>query len=405
MKPRHSILCVLLVLASSWASLPAAPAAAATTAEADWAAFQKALQPAPAAKNIDFAGRMRWGMKFVQDVLTTGQNFYDQHPDDPRRWDCVMQMLKQFGSWTGGIDGREDGKQAANAVFDEASRARWAVKLQALRLAGIAAPDISATNRLLLEQETLVTLRTAAAKAAPADRAAALAAVKAEVDRLAAKYPDEPLMGSLASGYIKSMERAGATADEIQAQWAAFAAYPGTALAKAAPAGAVEAAARRQLGEKAKKPIELAFTAVDGRKVDLRDLRGKVVLVEFWATWCAPCKEEIPNLNKIYGAYHDKGFEIVGITLENARLADTDTADEKALKLAKARQVLVDFTTKQEMPWPQQFDGKYRQNDLAVEFLINSIPAMFLLDRDGRIITTSARGPQLEAAVKKALER
>jgi thiol-disulfide isomerase/thioredoxin len=249
----------------------------------------------------------------------------------------------------------------------------------------------------------LVGLRNVAAQAAPNERVAALAAVKAEVDRLAAKYPDEPLMGSLASGYIKSMERAGATREETQAQWAAFAAYPGTALAKAAPAGAREAAARQQLGERAKRPIELAFTAVDGRKVDLRELRGKVVLVEFWATWCAPCKEEIPNIKKLYAAYHAKGFEVVGITLENARLADADTPVEREQKLAKARQVLVDFTAKQEMPWPQYFDGKYRQNTIAVDYLVNAIPAMFLIGKDGRIITTHARGPQLEAAVTAAL--
>lgn len=372
-------------------------------ADLDWAAFQKAMQPPPSAKDTDFSGRIRWGMMFVQGILTTGQNFYDRHPTDPRRWECVTQMVKQFGSWTGGINGREDGKKAANAVFNEAARAQWAIKLQALRVAGIAAPDISETNRLILEQETLVGLRTVAAKAAPTERVAALAAVKAEVDRLAAKYPNEPLMGSLASGYIKSMERAGATREEIQAQWAAFAAYPGTALANAAPAGAREAAARQQLGDRSKLPIELAFTAVDGRKVDLRDLRGKVVLVEFWATWCAPCKEEIPNIKKIYAAYHGKGFEVVGITLENARLADADTAVEREQKLAKARQVLIDFTTKHEMPWPQYFDGKYRQNAIAVDYLINAIPAMLLIGKDGRIIRTQARGPQLEAAVAAAL--
>jgi hypothetical protein len=65
--------------------------------------------------------------------------------------------------------------------------------------------------------------------------------------------------------------------------------------------------------------------------------------------------------------------------------------------------VLVDFTAKQEMPWPQYFDGKYRQNKIAVDYLINSIPAMFLIGKDGRIITMHARGPQLEAAVTAAL--
>ena len=400
---RLSLLLSLLAFVSPcvFAAEPAGKAAAA--ADSDWAAFQQAMQPPPSPKDTDYAGRIRWGMMFVQGILTTGQNFYDRHPADPRRWDCVMQMVKQFGSWTGGINSREDGKKAANAVFNEAARAQWAIKLQALSVAGITAPDISATNRLSLEQVTLVGLRNVAAKAAPSERVAALAAVKAEVDRLAAKYPDEPLMGSLASGYIKSMERAGATREETQAQWAAFAAYPGTALANAAPAGAREAAARQQLGDRAKRPIELAFTAVDGRKIDLRDLRGKVVLVEFWATWCAPCKEEIPNIKKLYAAYHGKGFEVVGIALENARLADADTVVEREQKLAKARQTLVDFTAKNEMPWPQYFDGKYRQNAIALDYLINTIPAMFLIGKDGRIITTHVRGPQLEAAVTAAL--
>jgi thiol-disulfide isomerase/thioredoxin len=400
---RLSLQLSLLALVSPYVLAAEPTGKAEAASDPDWASFQQAMQPAPSPKDADYAGRIRWGMMFVQGILTTGQNFYDRHPTDPRRWDCVMQMVKQFGSWTGGINGREDGKKAANAVFNEAARAQWAIKLQALSVAGIAALDISETNRLILEQETLVGLRNVAAKAAPSERVAALAAVKAEVDRLAAKYPDEPLMGSLASGYIKSMERAGATHEETQAQWAAFAAYPGTALANAAPAGAREAAARQQLSDRAKRPIELAFTAVDGRKVDLRDLRGKVVLVEFWATWCAPCKEEIPNIKKLYAAYNGKGFEVVGITLENARLADADTMIEREQKLAKARQTLVDFTAKHEMPWPQYFDGKYRQNTIALDYLINSIPAMFLIGKDGRIITTHVRGPQLEAAVTAAL--
>jgi len=125
--------------------------------------------------------------------------------------------------------------------------------------------------------------------------------------------------------------------------------------------------------------------------------------VEFWATWCAPCKEEIPNIKKIYAAYHGKGFEVVGISLENAGLTDADTAVEREKKLAKARQVLVGFTAKNEMPWPQYFDGKYRQNAIAVDYLINAIPAMLLIGKDGRIIRTQARGPQLEAAVAAAL--
>ena len=179
---RLSALLSLLAFVSPCVSAAEPVGKVEAAADLDWAAFQKAMQPPPSAKDTDFSGRIRWGMMFVQGILTTGQNFYDRHPTDPRRWECVTQMVKQFGSWTGGINGREDGKKAANAVFNEAARAQWAIKLQALRVAGIAAPDISETNRLILEQETLVGLRTVAAKAAPTERVAALAAVKAEVE-------------------------------------------------------------------------------------------------------------------------------------------------------------------------------------------------------------------------------
>src|SRR2546428_11372592 len=87
----------------------------------------------------------------------------------------------------------------------------------------------------------------------------------------------------------------------------------------------------------AEKP-DVKFTAVDGREVDLAKLKGKVVLVDFWATWCGPCVGEVPHVVETYKKFHDKGFEIVGISLDQNKDA------------------LVNFTKSHGMTWPQYFD-------------------------------------------------
>jgi thiol-disulfide isomerase/thioredoxin len=122
------------------------------------------------------------------------------------------------------------------------------------------------------------------------------------------------------------------------------------------------------------KPLDISFTAVDGTKVDLKQMKGKVVLVDFWATWCGPCVGEVPNLKRVYEAYHDKGFEIVGISL-----------DEKKADL-------VEFTKSKGMPWPQYFDGKHWNNEISFRFGINSVPTEWVVDKKGILREINARG-------------
>ena len=131
------------------------------------------------------------------------------------------------------------------------------------------------------------------------------------------------------------------------------------------------------------QPLALKFTALDGREVDLEKLRGKVVLVDFWATWCVPCLSEMPKVKALYDKLHGQGFEIVGISL-----------DEKKADLER-------YLAKEKIAWPQYFDGS-PENRFAKEFQIDSIPTMWLVDRQGKLRELNAR-KDLAAMVEKLL--
>jgi peroxiredoxin len=122
-----------------------------------------------------------------------------------------------------------------------------------------------------------------------------------------------------------------------------------------------------------------------GKALSVANYKGKVVLIDFWATWCMPCLAELPNVQKTYEKYHGQGFEIIGVSL-----------DEDQAKL-------IDFTKQKNMDWPQYYDGAAWDNKLASKYGIESIPATFLLDRQGRIIARDLRGKALDTAVAKAL--
>ncbi|MFO0391175.1 MAG: redoxin family protein [Planctomycetota bacterium] len=131
------------------------------------------------------------------------------------------------------------------------------------------------------------------------------------------------------------------------------------------------------------KPIGLPDT--DGKVIDLAAYKGKVVLVDFWATWCGPCIAELPNVIAAYDKYHAQGFEIVGISLDEDRA--------KLDAFVKARKIT----------WRQHFDGKGWQNEAAQAWGIQSIPATFLIGADGKIVATDLRGQQLDQKLAKLL--
>jgi len=124
---------------------------------------------------------------------------------------------------------------------------------------------------------------------------------------------------------------------------------------------------------------------LDGKPLSVSNYKGKVVLIDFWATWCGPCVNELPNVIKAYGKYHDKGFEIIGISLDDSE--------------PKLRSFLKD----RNMTWVQYYDGSRWKNKLAQKYGVQAIPATFLLDGEGKIIGRDLRGEKLDEALATAL--
>ena len=135
--------------------------------------------------------------------------------------------------------------------------------------------------------------------------------------------------------------------------------------------------------------MDISGTLVDGEALDWDAYKGKVVLVQFWATWCAPCRAEIPNVLKQYKKYHDLGFDVVSISL--------DTKPEK----------LEEFLEKNKLPWVVVFETDKEDQGwdapMAIKYGISGIPALYLLDKDGKVVSDNARGAILDKELKKLL--
>jgi peroxiredoxin len=126
---------------------------------------------------------------------------------------------------------------------------------------------------------------------------------------------------------------------------------------------------------------------LSGKPLSVSNYKGKVVLIDFWATWCAPCTTEVPNVVKAYEKHHDKGFEIIGISLDQ---------QEGRLKT---------FIEQNKMNWPQYFDGLGWDNKLVQKYGIQKLPSTFLVDGDGKIIARDLRGESLDQALTRALAK
>ena len=135
-------------------------------------------------------------------------------------------------------------------------------------------------------------------------------------------------------------------------------------------------------------PLDMDLTTMDGTKIDLSDMRGKVVLIDFWNIGCSPCIKEMPHVQTLYDKYKKYGFEVIGIA------ANGDDAKNHVLQIIE----------KTGAKWPQILDeGKEANVKYHILYKIKSLPTVWLLDKDGKIVDRNARGERLEPLILKYL--
>jgi len=348
------------------------PAAAATNqadsaaaAELAWKELQKALRPpappeswrtnAPTPQDRETFNKRNGEM--AAQVADMASEFYTRFPDHPKAQEARQRELEM----------RKTAVQLGNV--------KQVARLNELQDGRAKDPQAEPEERFLLRWRSI---EREAMKSGPAGSPAFFDEVQKGLFTLRKEFPERLEVYRLMMQLLQIRSQEG-EADKSRA-------LAQTLLESTIQEEAKESVRRMiRKFEFLGKPLQLKFTASDGRAVDLEKMRGKVVMIDFWASWCVPCMIELPKVKAAYEKLQPKGFEIVGINL------DEEKADmERVL-------------TKANLTWPQSFDGLAWESPLVARFGITSIPTIWLLDKKG-IVRDLNPANNLEDRVEKLLQ-
>ena len=308
---------------------------------------QQLSQPAPKGTNeVEFFTPLK------AQLHGEAEEFAAAFPHDPRRWEATLLEVK-----TTNFPGPEIKRKV---LFDENEAI-----VAAIEAADDAPPEIKENARrtiLFQHLDHLDLLKT------PQE----LGALDKRMLAFVHDYPDDPKVASM------QVRRADVLARSEPAQVRPLL---GELAQNANPKIAATARGRLKQFTLAQEPLDWKFTSIDGRNVDFSQLRGRVILIDYWATWCPDCLRALPQVQASYGKYRAQGFEVVGISLDN---------DQEALQ---------SFLKKHGLPWPEYFDGKGWQSDLVTKYGVGGIPEMWLVNKEGHVIATGVQADELDGKI------
>lgn len=372
-------------------------------ADADWVVFESlaSVEPVPTGIKSGTKAWLEWMASQESRLREAGLQFMDQYPDDPRRWKVINLLVHTPHSFIKEVKAEYDEirlpdedfanqakmrefqqKLSAAVVQDWMAMIGWEKRRTEILIECLIRTDAPEDLKAYATSRELERQIGRVSKLARSDMTAYFAArakLRPRLDEQLARYPHAVCLKELVMRYLNGLPEM--ISPQAQSTlWQTFAQSPNEPVRTMALENLQRFATEKELAQ-------LHFVAVDGRVVDVAKLRGKVVLVDFWATWCTPCKAELPNIKAVFDQYHDRNFEVIGISLDSE----------------KDRQKLIDYCRDHGLNWPQHFDGKHGENQFAVQFGIKGIPATYLLDKQGAVVAKGLRGEELELAVRKYL--
>lgn len=376
MQPQLGVVACLLALAVAGrvgadSALPAAR---------DWQAIQELITAAQTKAGDQDPYAHFVAMARQRDELHHRlQDYRHNYPTDQHRAEATFQLLMRPPACLLKLDPARFAREGASAaLYDVAAINRWEREAREIKAAFLAERTTRAEWRQdILRRDLYLEGRDACDRIQRGEKVD-LAPLRARLGEWLTAFP----MSERAVVPVESYMRALALNEPgaVEEEWTKFSQNQNPVLQELA-------AGQLLVWQSKRKPLDWKFTALDGRTVDLPALRGKMVLVDFWATWCGPCIAEMPELKRIYARFHDQGFEMIGIALDS--MAD--------------RRKLEQFVATHAIPWPQHFDGGGRRNAYAVRYGIKSVPTKILLDRAGRVIIPRMQTDELEATLVRCL--